>query len=123
LEGAVRLAKATYRLVSGEDLEVEYDRDAPCAICEQPVEDASVGGTAVCPACDMGKCRSCGVTLMAFKEELDGGRSLRQLREHVAHCLQWRVAARLSGSPEGYPLWESPEPKQGGDSSLDSDRG
>lgn len=82
----MNLAKATYRLVGGGDLEVEYDRDVPCRICEQPVLDASVGGTDVCPWCDMGVCRSCGVRLYFIGEHVDGGRSLRGVRLHVAGC-------------------------------------
>ena len=34
-----------------------FDPDAPCFICELPVETASVGGTAICPACDSGRFR------------------------------------------------------------------
>lgn len=89
----MNLAKAQYRLLEGGELEVEYDRDAPCRICEQPVTSASTGGTDVCPWCDCGSCRSCGVSLFAFGEHIDGGRSLRQLRAHVALCLSWRQAA------------------------------
>jgi hypothetical protein len=32
----------------------EFDPDFPCAYCEQPVQSLSVGGSAVCPWCDMG---------------------------------------------------------------------
>ena len=36
---------------------VEYDSNTPCLMCGLPVEEASVGGTAICPWCDMGKHR------------------------------------------------------------------
>lgn len=72
-----------YRTVGGGIVDVEYDPDAPCIVCHEPVVEASVGGTAICPACDMGKCHFCGVTLTALREELDGGRSLRDLRNHM----------------------------------------
>lgn len=48
---------ATYRTDTG-DLTIEYDPEAPCIGCGLPVVEASVGGTAVCPWCDMGIDRS-----------------------------------------------------------------
>ena len=48
---------ATYRLFDGGSVIVSYDPDAPCASCGLPVLSASVGGTAICPWCDMGKNR------------------------------------------------------------------
>lgn len=77
---------ATYRGVDGRAFTVEYDEAAPCRSCNQPVGEASMGGTDVCPACDCGCCRYCGVTVFALKESIDGGSSLRRLREHVAYC-------------------------------------
>ena len=59
-------------------------KTAPCIICGQPVMAASVGGTLICPSCDMGRCRYCGVQSLILREELDGGRSLRMWRDHVA---------------------------------------
>ena len=47
---------ATYRLLDGTDKVVEYDETAPCWMCGEPVGEASMGGTVVCPSCD------CGVT-------------------------------------------------------------
>lgn len=35
----------------------EFDPDFPCAYCEEPVQSLSVGGSAVCPWCDMGRNR------------------------------------------------------------------
>lgn len=77
---------ATYKDLDGKTFSVEYDENAPCIICGEPVMDASMGGTVVCPACDCGRCRYCGTTLSAVKEEFDGGRSLRAWREHVSQC-------------------------------------
>ena len=48
---------ATYQTLDGKDLVVEYDPEAPCVICGQPVIEASVGGTAVCSWCDCGEPR------------------------------------------------------------------
>jgi hypothetical protein len=33
---------------------VEYDDTAPCRMCGQPIIEASMGGTDVCPWCDCG---------------------------------------------------------------------
>ena len=76
-------AMATYPLVSGGTIEVEYDPEASCEVCGEPVISASVGGTTICPWCDTGKCRYCGVQSALVKEEIDGGRSLRSWREHM----------------------------------------
>lgn len=45
---------AKYKLLDGSYIEVEYDPDEPCWNCEEPVISASMGGTAICPWCDMG---------------------------------------------------------------------
>lgn len=73
------------RKVKYGDKEFEYDEDSPCIICGEPVIGASMGGTAICPACDCGKCRYCGMTIMIFKEEIDNGESKKGLLEHM----QW----------------------------------
>ena len=78
------MKSAEYRLVGGGLLLISYDEDAPCRVCGEPVGEASMGGTDVCPACDCGVCRYCGVRSALVREELDGGRSLRQWREHMA---------------------------------------
>jgi len=77
------MKKVTYTLIDGSKKVIEYDENAPCLICGEPVMEASMGGTAICPWCDMGKCRYCGVSIMVFREEIDGGRSLRELRDHM----------------------------------------
>ncbi len=65
------------------DREVEYDDLAPCICCGEPVHNASMGGTVVCPACDCGKCRFCNQTVFVIKEEIDGGRSKKEVLEHM----------------------------------------
>jgi hypothetical protein len=45
---------ATYQLVGGGERTVEYDANAPCWMCGEPVGEASMGGTVVCPSCDCG---------------------------------------------------------------------
>lgn len=77
---------ATYTALNGDKFSVDYDEDAPCISCGEPVLEASMAGTVVCPACDCGVCRYCGVKLSAIRESLDGGSSLRALRAHVARC-------------------------------------
>ncbi len=42
-----------------------------------------MGGTVICPWCDLGKCRYCGIDILVFNEELDSGRSLRELKKHM----------------------------------------
>lgn len=48
---------AKYTLVGGKAVEIEYDENAPCVSCGLPVVSASMGGTKLCPWCDMGKYR------------------------------------------------------------------
>ncbi len=67
------------------DREVEYDELAPCMVCGEPVHNASMGGTVLCPSCDCGKCRFCGVTIFVMKEEIDGGRSKRNTLKHMEY--------------------------------------
>ena len=45
---------AVYPITGGGTFTVEYDPDAPCRICGEPVVYASVGGVDVCQWCDMG---------------------------------------------------------------------
>lgn len=51
------MLEARYRLVDGRTLVVEYSSEGPCRMCGEPVKAASVGGTDVCPWCDMGRYR------------------------------------------------------------------
>jgi len=62
---------------------MDFDEKAPCIMCGEPVIEPSMGGTTLCPWCDCGKCRYCGVKIFAYHEEIDGGRSLKNLREHM----------------------------------------
>lgn len=50
---------------------IEYDEEAPCVSCGEPVLAASMGGTALCPSCDLGTCRycHCRIDCMFDKEE------------------------------------------------------
>lgn len=48
------MKEATYTLLDETELTVDYDSEAPCRICGQPVVAASMGGTDVCPSCDCG---------------------------------------------------------------------
>lgn len=49
---------ATYhKHPTGEPFTVKYDENSPCVWCGFPVVEASMGGTACCPWCDMGICR------------------------------------------------------------------
>ena len=45
---------ATYTNLDGTERIVEYDSNTLCVMCGLPVEEASMGGTAVCPWCDCG---------------------------------------------------------------------
>lgn len=94
------MKKAKYRTLEGKEIEVEYDENAPCSICGEPVMSASMGGTSICPWCDMGKCRYCGITIMVLKEEVDGGCSKRELLEHMKWHKE-KVAKTLKGMAEG----------------------
>ena len=85
------MKSATYRTLDGNEIRVEYDETAPCVVCGEPVGEASMGGTAICPACDCGQCRYCGVRAALVGEHVDGGRSLRQWREHMAWHKQLQV--------------------------------
>lgn len=68
---------ATYHKVGGGKFTVEYDENAPRIVCGEPVIEASVGGTVICPWCDMGHCRYCGVQLPM---------GIKAIKEHMA----WR---------------------------------
>ncbi len=78
----MRIAK--YRKnIDGKYFEVEYDEEAPCQCCGEPVISASMGGTNLCPACDLGKCRYCGKTIFVIRKEIDGGKSKEELLKHM----------------------------------------
>lgn len=70
---------AVYKTQDGKDLKVEYDEKAPCIVCRLPVEEASMGGTAVCPSCDCGVYRD--GTKMDVIELLDKKRLRKKARE------------------------------------------
>ena len=66
-----------------EKVEVEYDENAPCLICGEPVISASMGGTSICPSCDLGKCRYCKMTVFILKESIDNGHSKKSFLDHI----------------------------------------
>lgn len=78
-----QMRKATYWKQDGSELKVEYDENAPCLVCGEPVISASMGGTAICPSCDLGRCRYCGMTIFVIKPELDGGESKKRVLKHM----------------------------------------
>lgn len=80
---------AVYDLPGGEKLAVEYDETAPCIVCGEPVIEASAGGTDICPACDMGICRYCGVQLPWKMSSTE-----RAIKEHIA----WHKQERRRGT-------------------------
>lgn len=71
-----------------ERIEVEYDDTAPCVACREPVVEASMGGTDLCPWCDVGNCRFCGQRIF-------------NLNHHVPICGRRPApAAREGDTPE-----------------------
>lgn len=48
------MKEVTYTLLDGTKHTVQYDQNALCIICDLPVLEASVGGTAICSWCDCG---------------------------------------------------------------------
>jgi len=72
---------AVYQKIGGGELKIEYDENAPCIICGEPVIEASMGGTAICPWCDCGNCRYCGVQLpFVFGDQ---EKTKQKVREHM----------------------------------------
>ena len=80
----------------GIKMEISYDEMHPCLSCGEPVHNASMGGTVICPSCDLGRCRFCGMTIFVLKKEIDGGKSYEEVRRHMK-----RHRERL-GLPERY---------------------
>lgn len=85
-----------YLMKDGSKREVEYNEMHPCLSCGEPVHNASMGGTIICPSCDLGKCRFCGITVFVMKREIDGGRSYNEIRRHM----KWH--REQLGLPEKY---------------------
>lgn len=71
------------RKVTYGETEFEYNEDTPCLVCGEPVIGASMGGTAICGACDCGKCRYCGMTIFVMNPEIDGGKSKESTLKHM----------------------------------------
>lgn len=74
----------SYTDLKGKKIPINYNDEAACISCGEPVISASMGGTAICPWCDTGRCRYCGMQVFTFKDEIDGGESKRKLRQHMA---------------------------------------
>ena len=72
---------ATYTSLDGATFTVEYDPEAPCISCGEPVVAASMGGTAVCPWCDCGTCRYCDKQVL-------------RPQSHVPKCKSWLMSGR-----------------------------
>ena len=91
---------ATCKRLDGSEFTVEYDETALCMICGEPVIAASVGGTSICPWCDMGRCRYCG-------KDLPSGRTSQQATENIKAHMLWHkgdMGARDSQPPKGRPM-------------------
>ena len=71
-----KTATATYTDLDGKDFTIEYDPEAPCWCCGKPVVAASMGGTAICPWCDMGKHRD--GTKWTLAETMKAGKEYRR---------------------------------------------
>lgn len=63
--------------------DIEYDENAPCIVCGEPVIGSSMGGTVICGACDCGNCRYCGMKTMVLRPEIDEGRSKQRMLDHM----------------------------------------
>jgi len=63
-----------------------------------------MGGTVLCPSCDLGKCRFCGISIFILKEEIDGGKSKMMLLEHMK---EHREALGLKDKYTEKELWEA----------------
>ena len=74
-----RIKTADYRSFGGPL--IHYDADAPCVSCELPVESPSMGGTALCPWCDMGQHRD--GTRWTLQEEVAFGKKYRENFERL----------------------------------------
>ena len=59
------------------------DIEEPCLVCGEPVISPSMSGNRICPACDLGRCRYCGMVFFVFKEKIDGGKSKKDILEHM----------------------------------------
>ncbi len=82
----------TYDLFGGGKKTIEYDETAPCIVCGEPVDEASMGGTAICPSCDCGICRYCGIDLPVGQTEKQTKKKITtHMLRHQAKTL-WRLA-------------------------------
>ncbi len=73
---------AKYPLLGGGVKEVEYDENALCIFCGEPVVEASMGGTVICPWCDCGNCRYCGEKYLTGRETTNEG-CIAVIKRHI----------------------------------------
>lgn len=101
------MKQVTYNLRGGGMATVEYDENAPCRICGEPVVEASMGGTDVCPWCDCGICRHCGerhcVCVPNRTPNMEGGRDMDDNK--IASTIPLKVKLHLTNG-EGVELAE-----------------
>lgn len=79
------MALFTYKRSDGSTINIEYDPDAPCNICGEPIRRLSTAGPNICPWCDIGQCRYCGVNMTMISSTRGGGRSLQQWPQHMKY--------------------------------------
>lgn len=77
------MREVNYLGKDGKHYTIKYDENKPCIICGEPVISASMGGTVICPLCDCGRCRYCGMTIYCLREEVDGGCSKKVILNHM----------------------------------------
>lgn len=92
------MATADFLHHDGERFTVIYDRLTPCITCDLPVLSASVGGTAICPWCDMGIYRDGSRHPLILKSEFNPHyeQDMADLRRHAALFageVHWRELA------------------------------
>ena len=68
---------AKYTSMDGKPFVIEYDETEPCIVCGNPVIEASVGGTVICPSCDCGYWRD--------------GRKMDIMGKDAMYYFKWKV--------------------------------
>ena len=79
---------ATYHTADGP-LTIEYDPNHPCEVCGLPVEHASMGGTTLCPCCDMGIYRD-GTRWESVRKDVIRRTAQRKAEEMKQNVSDWR---------------------------------
>ena len=78
--GEDSMKTARYNGIDGKPIIIEYDETEPCIICGNPVIEASMGGTVVCPSCDCGYWRD--------------GRKMDIMGEDAMYYFKWKLHLR-----------------------------